>query len=122
VTPSANRRTDPFAIVRETAAEWADVRPAARYDGMPILQVDGCFMAGLAAHAEPDTLVVRVEPEARALLLEDAPEIYYLTPHHEPHPVVLVRLRRVDRAALRDLLAMSRRLTLPKTRQRARTR
>jgi hypothetical protein len=30
---------------------------------------------------------------------------------------VLVRLSRIDRDALRDLLSVSRRLTLPKTRQ-----
>jgi hypothetical protein len=108
--------TDPFAIVRETGAAWPDVQPAIRYDGLPVLQIDGCFMAGLASHAESDTLVVRVDPDHRSLLLEEAPDTYYLTPYHEPHPVVLVRLRRVDRAALHDLLAMSRRLTLPKTR------
>jgi hypothetical protein len=110
--------SDPFAIVRETGATWADVQPATRYDGSPLLQVDGCFMAGLTTHpsAEPDTLVVRADPAHRALLLEEAPDTYYLTPYHERHPVVLVRLRRLDRAALHDLLAMSRRLTLPKTR------
>ena len=80
---------------------------------MPILQVDGRFMAGLAAHAEHGTLVVRVEPEQRALLLDEAPDTYYLTPYHEPHPVVLVRLHRVDRAALWDLLAESPLKTTP---------
>jgi hypothetical protein len=114
--------SDAFAIVRETGAAWPDVQPATRYDGRPVLRIDGCFMAGLASHAEPDTLVVRVDPDQRALLLEEAPDTYYLTPYHEPHPVVLVRLRRVDRAALRDLLAMSRKLTLSKTRAGRRSR
>jgi hypothetical protein len=111
--------TDAFAIVRAVGAGWADVRATTRYDGSPVLQIDGCFMAGLArdGSAEPDTLVVRADPDQRALLIEEAPDVYYVTPYHERHPVVLVRLRRVDRAALHDLLAMSRRLTLPKTRQ-----
>lgn len=73
-------------------------------------------MAGLAAHvsAEPQTLVVRVEPDERGWLLEDAPDTYYLTDHYRKYPVVLVRLARVNRDALRDLLAVSRRLTLAK--------
>jgi hypothetical protein len=78
-------------------------------------------MAGLATHAsaEPDTLVVRVGLEERSYLLDEAPETYYLTDAYRPHPIVLVRLARVDRAALRDLLSMSWRLTMAKTRKRA---
>ena len=77
-------------------------------------------MAGLATHrsAEPDTLVVRTGFDERACLLEDAPETYYLTDYYRSHPVVLVRLSRIDRDALRDLLAVSWRLTLPKGRAR----
>ena len=84
-----------------------------------MLKVGGCFMAGLATHrsAEPKTLVVRYDLEARVSLLEDAPETYYVTDYYQPYPVVLVRLSRIDRDALRDLLSISRRLTLPKTRR-----
>jgi hypothetical protein len=76
-------------------------------------------MAGLATHAsaEPDTLVVRHEYEAREWLLADAPETYYVTDHYRRYPIVLVRLARVDQDALRDLLSVSWQLTLPKTRR-----
>ena len=79
-------------------------------------------MAGLATHvsAEPGTLVVRVGVEKRESLLEDAPETYYLTDYFRPHPVVLVRLARIDRDALRDLLSMSWRITQAKARTRRR--
>jgi hypothetical protein len=82
--------------------------------------VRGCFMAGLATHpsAEPDTLVVRCDFEARELLLEDAPETYYVTDYYRKYPLVLVRLSRVDRDALRDLLSVSRQLTLAKAPKR----
>ena len=63
--------------------------------------------------------MVRIGLEERSLLLEDAPDTYYVTDHYRRHPVVLVRLARVDRDALGDLLAMSRRLTLAKARRRA---
>jgi hypothetical protein len=113
---------DPFEIVRTVGLTLPDVEAATRYDGSPVLQLRGCFMAGLARHrsAEPGTLVVRVDLEQRALLLEDAPETYYVTDYYRQHPVVLVRLSRIDRDALHDVLSMSRRLTVPKTRQRGR--
>jgi hypothetical protein len=78
-------------------------------------------MAGLATHesAEPDSLVVRVGFEERGYLLEDAPDTYYLTDYYRRYPLVLVRLSRVDEDALRDLLSVSRRLTVAKARKRA---
>jgi hypothetical protein len=111
--------------VRALGLTWPDVEAAIRYDGSPVLRCRGCFMAGMApgAIAEPDTLVVRIDPDHRQLLLDEAPQTYYLTGYHAPHPVVLVRLARIDRDALRDLLAMARRATLrkaPRSRRRPR--
>ena len=62
--------------------------------------------------------MVRVGFEEREWLLEDAPETYYLTDYYRNHPVVLVRLSRVDRDALRDLLSVSWRLTALKAKKR----
>jgi hypothetical protein len=109
---------DAFASVRTVGLTLPDVEAATRYDGSPVLKAGGCFMAGLASHpsAEPGTLVVRFNLEERDGLLEDAPETYYVTDYYERHPVVLARLSRMDREALRDLLSISRRLTLMKAR------
>ena len=109
--------TDPFDVVRAVGLTLPDVEAATKYDGSPLLKAGGCFMAGLATHksAEPATLVVRMSLEERTCLIADAPDAYYVTDHYERHPVVLVRLSRVDRDALRDLLSVSRRLTLEKT-------
>ena len=77
-------------------------------------------MAGLATHpsAEPDSLVVRVALDERDWLLDDAPETYYVTDYYRPYPIVLVRLAHVTPDALRDLLAVSHRLALAKSRRR----
>jgi hypothetical protein len=114
--PKATGRNDVFKIVRTVGLALPGVEAATRYDGSPRLKVGGAFMAGLATHpsAEPDTLVVRADLEHREALLEDAPDTYYLTDYYRPYPLVLARLRRLDRDALRDLLSMSRRLTLSK--------
>jgi len=108
---------DPFLVVRAVGLALPGVEAASKYDGSPVLKVSGSFMAGLALHpsAEPETLVVRADVDARECLIEDAPDTYYLTDYYRRFPVVLVRLRRIDRDALRDLLSVSRRLTLAGT-------
>ena len=116
--------TDAFEIVRTVGLALPDVEATTRYDGSPVLKLGGCFMAGLATHpsAEPDTLVVRVGDEEREWLLEDAPETYYLTDYYRSYPLVLVRLSRIERDALRDVLSVSWRLTAEKSRRRSRGR
>jgi len=111
---------DPFTVVKTVGLMLPDVEVATKYDGSPVLRLRGRFMAGLASHpsAEPGTLVVRADLEERELLLEDAPDTYYVTDYYRKYPLVLVRLSRIDRDALRDVLSMSRRLTLAKTRRR----
>lgn len=105
-----------FHRVETVALTLPGVEAATKYDGSRVLRLHGCFMAGLATHgsAEPGTLVVRMTPDDRAALLEDAPETYYVTDFYRRYPLVLARLSRIDDAALRDLLTMSWRLTLPK--------
>ena len=121
--PSRQTPADPFARVKTAGLALPDVEATTKYDGSPVLKAGGSFMAGLATHrsAEPDTLVVRIGFEEREWLLEDAPEIYYVTDYYRNYPVVLVRLSRVDQDALRDLLSASWRLALAKARKRGRT-
>jgi len=107
---------DVFEVVRAVGLALPGVEAATRYDGSPRLKVAGMFMAGLATHpsAEPDTLVVRADLDERESLVEDAPEIYYLTDYYRKYPLVLARLAHMNRDALHDLLSVSRRLTLAK--------
>ena len=109
-----------FETVRAVGLTLPNVEATTKYDGSPVLKLGGSFMAGLATHpsAEPDTLVVRVDDEQREWLIGDAPETYYLTDYYRKYPLVLVRLSRVDRHALRDVLSVSWHLTAAKTRKR----
>ena len=121
---SVRRRkiTDPFEVVRAIGLTLPGVEAGIRYDGSPVLKWGGAFMAGLAQHhtAEAATLVLRMSVEERQLLLDEAPETYYITDYYERYPLVLVRLSRVDAHALRDLLSVSWRMTLEKGRPKAR--
>lgn len=112
---------DAFDIVRIVGLTLPSVEAAVKYDGSPVLRVDGIFMAGIATHpsAEPGTLVVRSGIEDRAGLLEDAPETYYLTDYYRSYPLILVRLSRVAPDALHDLLSVSWRITMAKVQRRS---
>jgi hypothetical protein len=112
-----------FDIVRTTALELPEVEATTNWAGSPVLRARGCFMAGLAFHrsAEPGTLVVRCAVDERELLLEDAPDTYYVTDYYRPYPVVLVRLSTLHREALRDLLSVSWRMAMAKAPRRRRS-
>ena len=77
-----------------------------RYYRMPALKVDGEIFVVCTSHpsAEPNSVSVPVGFERRAELIARDPSVFYLKPHYEPYPVVLVRLDRIDRDALRRLL------------------
>jgi hypothetical protein len=111
---------DVFEQVRRIGLTLLDVESTTRYDGSPVLKRGGAFLAGLATHpsAEPATLVVRADLDEREGFIADAPEIYYLTDYYRRYPLVLVRLSRIDRDALREVLSVSWRLTAPKARRR----
>ena len=108
-----------FEAVSRIALAMAGVTLETKYDGSLVLKFEGCFLAGPATHesAEPDTLVVRSDARTREPFLVDDPDTYYLTDYYTPHAVILVRLARVDRVIVTDLLRVSRRLTVPHTRR-----
>jgi hypothetical protein len=102
-----------FEAVRALGRDLADLQESTMY-GSPALKLGKRLVACLAIHrsAEPGSLVVRTDFEQRAALLTDDPETYYVTDHYAKHPVVLVRLVRVQHDQLRDLLAAARQCVL----------
>jgi hypothetical protein len=94
-----------FDTVRELGLALPDVVDGAAY-GAPALKLGGKLLACIPVNksAEPDSIVVRIDLEQRAELLRQQPDIYYITDHYAPHPTVLVRLSRITRTDLRELL------------------
>ena len=71
--------------------------------GTPALKVGGKLMARLQEDGQ--TLVlVRIGFDQRELLMEVEPEVFFLTPHYQDYPSVLVRLPRAEPAMLEGLL------------------
>ncbi|HEY7336785.1 MAG TPA: MmcQ/YjbR family DNA-binding protein [Bryobacteraceae bacterium] len=118
----ARKKID-FDIVRKIARELPDIEDCTTY-GSPALKVHGKLLTCLPTHksAEPDSLAVRIDVDQRAALLAEAPDIYYVKDHYVPYPMVLVRMARIDREALRDLLAASWKFVTSERRGRARLR
>jgi hypothetical protein len=97
-----------FDTVRNIGLALPGVEESTAY-GSPALKVRGQLLACLPANraAEPNSLVVRVNFDDRAELLAGDPEVYYLPDHYVGYTAVLVRLSRVNRDVLRDLLGMA---------------
>ena len=100
-----SRGPDAFRIVRTIGRELPGVEESTMY-GAPALKVRGRWLACMASHksAEPGSLVVRMGFDERDALIADDPRVYYVKPHYQDYPAVLVRLALIDREALRDLL------------------
>ena len=115
----AKMNSDGFAAVRAVGATLADVEAATSW-GAPALKVRGKMFVCMAVNkaAEPNTLVVRMDFAQRDALLDEDPETYYLKDHYVGHPCVLVRLSRVNRDALRDLVQTAHRFVSAATPRR----
>jgi hypothetical protein len=70
--------------------------------GTPALKVNGKLLARLKE--DGTTLALRVGFEERQALVESSPEVFFVTPHYENSPMVLVRLAAADPDELRELL------------------
>jgi hypothetical protein len=97
-----------FDTVRKIGLALPGVEESTTY-GSPALKVRGKLLACIAINkaAEPNSLVVRVDFDQRAELLETDPQTYYMKDHYVHYPSVLVRLSRIQPDALKDLLLIA---------------
>ena len=95
-----------FDAVREIALTLPDIEDGTTARGVA-LKTGGRLFACSAIHssAEPSSLLVRVSFDERERLLATEPRTYYITDHYSGYPAILVRLPRISRDSLRDLLA-----------------
>jgi hypothetical protein len=100
-----------WSRVVELAQTLPEVEPGYSY-GTPALKLRNKLIARLREDGE--TLVVRADVDDRHALIEAAPEKFFLTPHYQAHPWVLVRLSRVEPDELRELLTEAWLLRAPK--------
>jgi hypothetical protein len=102
------RKKIDFDVVRQIALSLADVEESTTH-GASSLKVSGKLLACPALHrsAEPNTLMVGIDFDQRAVLMAAEPSVYYVTEHYLGYPTVLVRLSHIDRRSLKHLLEMA---------------
>jgi hypothetical protein len=105
---SMSQATAELKAVGEIAVSLPDVKENVTRRGTG-WKVKGRLMTCEAIHksAEKNSLMVRVSTQERDRLIEEQPDIFYLTDHYRPYDAVLVRLSRVDQESLRELLQSS---------------
>jgi hypothetical protein len=116
-------RASRFKLVESVGRTLPDVEVTTTW-GQPTLKVRGTMFVCIASHksAEPDTLVVMMDFADRDALIEEDPDTYYLKEHYVAYPCVLVRLARVHRDALRDLVIGAHRYVSEKRKKTGRSR
>ena len=116
------RSGNTFKAVESIGRTLPDVEVTTSW-GQPTLKVRGKMFVCMAANksAEPNTLVVMMDFADRDALIEDDPGTYYLKDHYLSYPCVLVRLSRVHRDALRDLVIGAHRFMSAKARRKKRS-
>lgn len=57
--------------------------------------------------AESNSIMVRIGAKERARLIKAHPDVYYLTDHYRPYDAILVRLAKIDKQSLREILESS---------------
>jgi hypothetical protein len=80
--------------------------------GTPSLKVKGKIMSRLRTEAE-GALALRCDFLDRQILLQAAPRTFFVTDHYLNYPMVLVRLNRVRKRDLPDLIERAWRMVAP---------
>ena len=111
-----------FDDVREIGLTLPNTTVATAW-GSRCLQVNGHRFCAIAINksAEPNSLGLHCDFDTRDALIAEQPELYYTASHYENYPCVLVRLSRIRRDVLEDLLRMAHRFVSARHPKRVKT-
>jgi hypothetical protein len=90
-----------FETVRRIATGLPGVVEGTSY-GTPAFRAGKTLFA--RQHQDGASLVIKIEPDQRAMRMRADPETFFITDHYRNYPWMLVRLATVDPDDLRDLL------------------
>ena len=100
-----------FDTVRDLARALPNVEEGGS-TGTPAFKVKGKLLPWF--REDPEVLAVKVSPIDRGYLLQGEPEIFFVTDHYRDYPIVLVRLPRIGRRRLAEVLEEAWRQVAPK--------
>jgi hypothetical protein len=110
---AAKRKPVTETMVRRLALAMPDVEERPSY-GTPGFYRKKKLFARL--HQDGVSLVVKVDFDARDALLEADPEVFYVTPHYDGYPAVLVRMAKAKAGLVKQVLADAWAFAAPKRR------
>ena len=91
---------------------FPEVTEAVAY-GSPIFKIKSKMVARLSEeHAE--TIVIKTDLPLRSSLLDGAPDAFFITPHYAAHPLMLVKLAKVESEDLAYLIEQAWRMVASK--------
>ena len=100
-----------FDTVRELALALPNVEDGGDASA-PALRVKGKLLAWL--RDDPEILAVKTSPINREYLLRADPKVFFMTDHYRDYPIVLIRLSRIGRQQLAEVLEEAWRQVAPK--------
>lgn len=100
-----------FARVLEIARRFPGVEESRSY-GTPAIKVKGKILARLRSESEGGLALV-CDFVDRQMLMQADPETFYVTPHYEDYPMVLIDLTKVRWDAMPDLIERAWRQAAP---------
>ena len=115
--PATGELAEHFARLLQLAQDLPDAEESRSY-GTPSIKVKGKLIGRLRTEAE-GAFAMQCDFPERQMLLQAAPEAFFVTDHYEPYPMVLVRLDQVRWDAMPQLLEAAYRLVAPKTQLKA---
>jgi hypothetical protein len=107
-------RTPPgpeYRRVCQIALKLPGVEESTSY-GTPALKVKGRLICRLRTEAE-GALALRCDFVDRQMLLQANPKVFFVTDHYLNYPMILIRLDKIRRSVLPDLLQRAWRMAAP---------
>jgi hypothetical protein len=100
-----------YESLRKLASQFPGVEESTSY-GTPALKVKGRLIGRLRSEAE-GAFAIRCDFLDRQILLQAHPQAFFVTDHYQNYPMVLVRLDKIRRDELVDLLERAWRAVAP---------
>jgi hypothetical protein len=101
-----------FDDIREIAHALPGVVDGTSY-GTPALKVGGKLIARM--HQSIDCVVLRSDLLDREILMQSAPDVFFITDHYQNYPWILLRLGALDKRVLPELIERAWRLVASRT-------
>lgn len=79
----------------------------------PAVKIKGKLLSRLRTEAE-GALALRCDFIDRQILLQADPDVFFMTDHYRDYPIVLVRLEKIGKNALTDIVRRAWRMIAPK--------